>query len=358
MKLAKIRKQHYAIGIKPRKRKTTPRLVIFVIAALVLLVGGVALFRTQYYNLLQPVSGSTESQEIIIKEGALAPEIATQLHKAGLIQSEPAFLLYVKSKNAGEKILAGTYRLQPSLSTPEIVTILTKGKVATELVTILPGQRVDQIRESLIAAGFSPAAVDRALKPSAYKNNAALVDKPDFANLEGYIYPESFLRTSSTRPEDVIEAALAEMDKNLTPEIRKAFQDQGLTVYEGIILSSIVEREAFRQEDRDRIAQVFHSRLQGGMRLESDPTAHYGAALAGAKPSVAFSSAYNTYEIDGLPPTPISNVSSSSLKAVAYPAKTDWLFFVAGDDGKTHFSRTLAEHEALTAQYCTTLCQN
>lgn len=357
----KFRKSRYFLGAKQRQRRWPLRVVVVGLIFAVLLIGGMVFVRQYYAENLKPVSSSAESQEITIKSGTLAPAIATQLKEAGLIRSEAAFLWYVKSKNASEKILAGTYRLQPNLSTSEIVSILTKGKVATELVTILPGQRIDQVRETLISSGFSTASVDRALQPKLYKDNPALVDKPDSASLEGYIYPESFLRNSSTRPEDVIEGALNEMNSKLTPEIRAAFAARGLSVYEGIILASIVEQEAYKLEDRNRVAQVFYSRLALGMRLESDPTAKYGAILAGKTcPSScnSFPSAYNTYQIDGLPPTPISNVSNSSLLAVAKPANTDWLFFVAGDDGTTHFSRTLEEHESLTKQYCTTLCGN
>src|SRR5690606_30784605 len=100
------------------------------------------------------------------------------------------------------------------------------------------------------------------------------------------------------------------------------------------------------------------TRLKMGMALESDPTAAYGAILDGREPSLSYVSPYNTYEIEGLPAGPISNVTANSLKAVANPADTDWLYFVAGDDGKTYFSKTLDEHERLTEQHCTDLCGN
>ena len=128
-------------------------------------------------------------------------------------------------------------------------------------------------------------------------------------------------------------------------------------MHQGITLASIIEREASTPEDRSRVAQVFYRRISEGRRLQSDATALYGAALNGAEPSAHYESAYNTYSHDGLPPGPISNVSASSLAAVANPASTDYLYFVAGDDGQTYFSHTLAEHEALTQQHCTRACQ-
>ncbi len=93
-----------------------------------------------------------------------------------------------------------------------------------------------------------------------------------------------------------------------------------------------------------------------GIPLGSDVTAYYGARINGQPPSTSYDSPYNTLLHKGLPPGPISNVSDSSLSAVAHPANTDWLYFVSGDNGNTYFSKTLEEHQALTAQYCHKLC--
>ena len=146
------------------------------------------------------------------------------------------------------------------------------------------------------------------------------------------------------------------MKKRLTPDVRAAFTKKGFTVHQGVILASIVEQEVSNTTDRPVVAQVFLKRLQDGMQLGSDVTAFYGAIIAGKAPSVNYDSPYNTRIHDGMPPGPISNVSTSSLQAVATPANTDYVYFVAGDDGKTYFSHTLDEHEALTEQHCKKLC--
>lgn len=112
-----------------------------------------------------------------------------------------------------------------------------------------------------------------------------------------------------------------------------------------------------KEDDRPLVAQVFLRRLQVGMPLGSDPTAFYGAIIAGQEPSLPYDSPYNTRMHGGIPPGPISNVAEGSLRAVAFPADTDYLYFVAGDDGTTHFSRTLKEHEELTRKFCTELCR-
>jgi UPF0755 protein len=324
----------------------------------VLLVGATAAVRYTYFQNLKAVStNSQQAQRITVEKGATVDQIAKQLKDAGLIRSTWAFRLYVSSKEVREQLEAGTYMLEASQSLPEIVSQLTHGKVATDLVTIIPGQRIDQIRTTLQNYGFSKADVDTALNPATYAGNPALVDKPaGVTTLEGYIYPDSYQKNDSTTPQQIIEASLKEMDQKLTPDLRAAFARQGISTYEGLILASIVEQEVSRPSDRAQAAQVFIKRLNIGMPLGSDVTAYYGALIAGKGKTLLYDSPYNTRLHAGLPPTPISNVSTGSLDAVAHPTATDYLYFVAGDDGITHFSHTIQEHEAATAQYCHKLC--
>lgn len=348
----------YQQSKKKKQRGFPRRLLIVLLVGLAVVLAATITARQVYYQNLQPVdSESQQTQEFTVELGATADEIASQLESAGLIRSAWAFKLYVSSKQARSDLQAGTYSLSPAQNVNSIVSQLTHGEVTTDLITILPGQRLAQVREGLINNGFSEAEVDQALEPGAYGDHPALVDKPKDASLEGYIYPETFQKTDSTTAQDVIRRSLDEMNKQLTPHLRNAYAQRGLSTFEGIILASIVEREAANAEDRTQVAQVYLKRLKEGMRLEADPTAHYGAHLAGAELTVRFPSAYNTYMHEGLPPGPISNVSAGSLQAVAQPADTDWLYFVAGDDGQTHFSKTLEEHELNTERYCTELCR-
>jgi UPF0755 protein len=302
------------------------------------------------------VGANQQTSSIVIPPGYTLKQTAELLKSRRIIRNALVFEQYVRSVNASEQIKAGTYELSPSYSVQEIVSILTEGKVKTNLVTILPGQTLIDIKKSFLNAGFDAADVENAFKPELYADHPALVDKPTAASLEGYLYPESFQKTASTKASTIVTSALDEMQKRLTPDVRAALARQGLSVYDAIKLGSIVEKEVSQNGDRAQVAQVFLKRLRENRKLESDATARYGAQLAGKPSNVFFSSAYNTYENTGLPPGPISNVSESALQAVAYPAKTDWLYFVSGDDGKTYFSHTLAEHEALTAQYCKKLC--
>ncbi len=336
-----------------------PRRVVYTAATLLLLLGlAVFTVRQTFTNNLRPVSQSSEAKVVVIDSGASVPSIAGQLEEKGVIRKAWAFEWYVRNARAGGKLQAGTYKLKPSQSVQQIVADMVKGKVAVDLITILPGQRLEELRQAFIQAKFDPAAVDLALNPALYSDSPALADKPPEASLEGFLYPESYQKNASTSPEVIVRQSLKEMEARLTPAVRSAFAAQGLTVYQGVTLASIVEREVSNSEDRAKAAQVFLKRLKIQMPLASDATAPYGAILAGREPSLTYESPYNTYKNKGLPPGPISNVTESSIRAVAYPAQTDWLYFVSGDDGRTHFSKTIEEHEALTKQYCHRLCNN
>ncbi len=332
------------ISGKPKLWVKLPFLILGII--LVLLVGSVVLIRQHYYANLKPVSGSETSQLFKIELGATVNEIGVDLKEAGLIRETWVFEWYIRNHNLRDKVQAGTYYLSPSQDVEEIVSVITKGRTATDLVTILPGKRIDQVRQGLVNAGFNPDEVEASFDPSLYAGHPALVDKPADASLEGYLYPESFQKSPDTKPQVIIRSALDEMQKYLTPDIRAGFVKQGLTVHQGIILASVVEKEVGKADDRPTVAQVFLKRLRGDIALESDATTTYGAILNGDTPSHDYDSPYNTYKYKGLMPSPISNVSVSSLRAVASPASTDYMYFVAGNDCKTRFSHTLQEHEA------------
>lgn len=330
------------------KRMRTRRIVLIIfLVILSLLIISAVVVRKSYNDNLKPLSSSKETSAVTVEPGSVPSEIASTLKSKGIIKSDWAFEWYVRNHNLREQLKAGTYLLSPSDSIPEIAQIISEGKVATDLVTILPGKNLDEIKASLIESGFSAGEVDKALEPGQYANHPALTDKPKNASLEGYLYPESFQKTSDTTAAQIVKLSLDEMQKRLTPEMRKALTSNGLTLHQSITLASIIEQEVSNPADKPQVAQVFLKRLQEGGRLESDATNDY----AKKDPK------YNTYEVKGLPPGPIGNVTEETLNALAYPADTDWHYFVSGDDGKTHFSKTLEEHQALTKKYCTQLCQ-
>jgi UPF0755 protein len=335
---------------KPRKNRLK-WLVIGLVLIGIVIGGGVIAVRHTYNEKLKPVSSSQEIILVEIESGSTPHEIAELLEEKGVIRAAWAFEWYIRNEGIRDQLKAGTYALRASLTTEEVVKVVTKGEVATDSITIFPGQRIDELREHFINEGFSPSEVDEALDPSSYQGHPALVDKPTGASLEGYIYPETFHRTADTTVKEIVTASLDELHERLTPELRATINKQGLTIHEGIILASVIENEVTTKEDREKAAQVFLRRLNENIALESDVTAKYGAILDGQEPSIFYSSPYNSYEHPGLPPGPISNVSIVSLHAVADPATTDFLFFVAGNDCITRFSKTIEQHEQLQAEH-------
>ncbi|HEX7368238.1 MAG TPA: endolytic transglycosylase MltG [Candidatus Saccharimonadales bacterium] len=338
------------------RRPVLRRLVLLGVIVLVLIVAGIFWARHTYYEGLKPVSRSAATQLVDIKPGTSSADIGKLLASKRLIRSAWAFELYVHSAELNNGLQAGTYALSPNEGTVAIIKTLTRGNVSTNLVTILPGRRIDQVRADLINDGFSPASVDRALDPSRYSDMPVMAYKPAGASLEGLLYPDSFQRTADTDPSVIVRESLQEMGEHLTVQMQQAFAQENLTPYQGLILASIVEQEVSKPSDRTQVAQVFLSRLKQGATLGSDVTAYYGAILAGKAPSVNYDSPYNTLIHTGLPPTPISTVSDSSLQAVAHPASTNWLYFVTGDNGTTYFSTTLQQHNQQVQEYCHQLC--
>lgn len=348
------------INFNEASKASRPKFKTYVVAAsvalAVLLVLGAIIIRKTYSDNLRPVSSDNKSHVVTVAPGSTTGVIADDLKSKGAIRSDWAFEWYVRNNQLRDELKAGTYIVYESQSVEEIVNTIVEGKTATDLVTILPGKRLAQIRDSLIEDGFASEEVDKALDPANYASHPALTDKPKDASLEGYLYPESFQKSSETTASQIVKLSLNEMQARLTPDIRQSISKQGLTLHQAIILASIVHQEVSNPADRAQASQVFLKRYRADIPLGSDPTAFYGAIRDGKEPSVLYDSAYNTRIRKGLPPGPIGNITEQSLSAIAFPAQTDWLYFVSGDDGKTYFSKTLEEHEELTKKHCTKLC--
>lgn len=340
-----------------RKKRLPKRIWLILIGLITLMIAGIIIARHVYNIGLGPASNSQQTQIFTVEKGSSVKQIAVDLEGKKLIRSAWALQLYVHSKDLGLKLQAGTYALSPSQGTPSIINTMTKGRVATKLVTILPGRRIDQVRADLINEGFLPDEVDKALDPRQYADLPAMAYKPaSVSTLEGLLWPDSFQKDASTSPSFIIRESIEAMGKQLTPDLQAAFAAQGLTTYQGLTLASIILQEVNKPHEQAQAAQVFLKRLKGGIMLGSDVTARYGAIAADHVPSLTYDSPYNTRLHPGLPPSPISTVNTTSLAAAANPAGTNWLFFVTGDDGTTHFSNTLDEHQALTDKYCHKLC--
>lgn len=345
----------YHIGVKHQQKRP---LQLVIIAALVLLaiIGFVSTGVTRWYDRnLQPVNANAQEIVFIVEAGESTRTIADRLESSGLIRHANTFIWYVNRQNPST-IQAGNYRLGGFLSAKAIAAILINGQVDTDIVVIPPGLRLDQIHTILVNSGFDDTSVTEALA-KAYDHPLLARFKPAQASLEGYIYPESLQITADSTPESVISRTFDVFLNLLSDPILDGIRQQGLSVHEAIILASIIQEEVSEPETQRTVAQVFLTRLKSGMPLGADPTFRYAAVISGQDASPELDHPYNTRKYAGLPPGPIANFTISALEAVANPSPTDYIYFVSGDDGTTHFSRTFAEHEANIARYCIELCR-
>lgn len=344
--------QNKSITPKPRRFKW----LLFVFVVLIVLLAGVAAGWVWYNDALQPRSSTEERIKITVETGETADTIGKELEEKGVIKSGVAFQWYVQQQGALNNLKAGGYLFSPAQSVSEIVQWLVEGRVDSFNLTILPGQTIWEIKAAMVEDGFDEAAVDTAL--AAQYDHPLLEGKPAEASLEGYIFPDTYTISSETTPEQLFTHAFDVFYERIQQKgLIELLAQRDMTLYQGLTLASMVELEASNRDDRFQVAQVFEKRLQEGIALGSDVTYLYGAEVLGVEPSVNLDSPYNTRIYKGLPPGPISNFTLISLEAVANPAPGNYLYFVAGDDGTTHFSETEEGHQHNIDTYCTTLCQ-
>jgi len=345
-------------GLKAPKKPRSKAKLLFAIfgGLLVAILAVVASAYVWYQQQLSPVSADTTKHvRVTIKEGTSPSAIAKQLKDAGVIRSELAFTIYTRLTGTRDTLKAGAYNLQPSVSTPTIVDHLVKGKQDTFRLTFLPGDTLANNRKKILEMGYSIAEVDAALNKT--YNRPLFATKPTGTDLEGYIFGETYefdasatVETILNRTFDEYEAAIREND------LVNGFKKQGLSLYQGITLASIVQREIPNAEDQRQVARVFLNRLAAGMTLGSDVTYQYAAKKMGVDPTPTLDSPYNTRIHPGLPPGPIAVPGVSALKAVANPGSNDYLFFLSGDDNVTYYAKTDAEHQQNIVQHCQKKC--
>lgn len=341
-----------------RSRSRRTRWLMLVGIVLVLLLGsGLAGF-LWYKKELSPVdAGSTTTQRFTVVTGSTPDQIGQSLEEARLIRSQTAFSLYTRLSGTRNKLQAGVYSLSPSESTEDIVTHLVSGKVDTMSITFLPGATLADDREVLLKAGYDVAAVDTALKK--HYTSPILADKPADKDLEGFLYGETYQFSPDATPEEIIQRALDEFsDVAAKNNLAARFKARGLTLYQGITLASIIQRETATSSSQKTVAEVFYNRLKIGMVLGSDVTFHYAAKKLGVPAIYTLDSPYNTRIYPGLPPGPIATPGLSALLATAEPDTGDYLYFLSGDDGVMYYAKTAEGHEANITAHCQIACSD
>jgi UPF0755 protein len=270
-------------------------------------------------------------------------EIAARLEKDGVISDRRVFIAgYLWSKFAAwldngkpVQLRAGDFDMRQNISIRQVVEQLSEGKTISYKITVPEGLTSHQIVERLRAD--SNLSGEIAVVPS-----------------EGSLLPETFMSQRGASRQAVIDTMAAQSKKLMEKMWAQRKKDLPLKSWEeAIILASIVEKETGRNDERDRVAGVFINRLRQNMRLQSDPTILYGlfgGKVAWGRPiqrnEIAQKTTHNTYQIDGLPPTPICNPGRAAIEAVLNPADTKDLYFVADGSGGHVFAETLKDHNA------------
>lgn len=319
-------------------------------------------------------------QKFEIKTNQTIGDIAENLKKAGLIRSDFAFKTYLKLSSKSAKIKAGTYSLRANLSAKEIVEQMEKGVASSEVfnLTILPGETLKEIKQKLVKLGYLSEQIDTALLKKydspvlkgLYDNEGKLTNPAQPANvaLEGYLYGETYQFYKGETVEHIFETMINQLNRVVVANhIEEKFQKRGFSLREGLILASIIQKEA-HSEDMPGVSMVFQNRLKVGMTLGSDVTATYAADLVNPNRDrndpnnnlrvLETDNLYNTRKHTGLTPGPICSPGITAILAVAEPDenKRSMRYFLTGDDGKMYYSVTDTEHTQKIRDYCQKLC--
>ncbi len=387
---------------KPMKKVKRILLSLFILLFLAGLFGG-----GYYWYSLQSVSSANcrfdsakaasesnekeadtncEYQTIEVTAGESVKEIANNLKQADLIRNPFAFELYARINNLHAKLKAGKYSFRKTMSARAIAKQLVNGVVSSDVfnLTILPGTNLlgdkgksqTGIIHQFRTLGYSEEEINQALTKHydnpvlkglyADENKLSNPDIPAKLALEGYLYGETYQFYNHEKLENVITTILNQFnDVVVSNQLEEKFKARGFTLREGIILASIIQKEA-STEDMPGVSMVFQNRLKQGIALGSDVTATYAADITGIDRAnatnadiLAVNSLYNTRKFPGLPPGPIAVPSKAALLAVAEPdsSKASMLYFLTGDDGLMYYSSTDAEHNQKIRDHCQKLCK-
>lgn len=316
-------------------------------------------------GLFRPNSPNDARVEFAIAKGQGVNEISNNLDEAGVLRSKLIFETYLWLKDVEGNLIADDYRLAQNLNVIELAEILTTPQATNNEVevTLIEGWSNNQIANALAEAGLidvdkflddvGHSGVDYALdrrfpSPENYSRDFDfLKDKPKNRGVEGYLFPDTYRFFANATQDDVVEKLLGNFDAKFTEQMRADIKSQGKSVYEIIIMASILEKEVRGLEEKKQAADVFYKRLELGQALQADSTVNYAVGKSEFFTTASdreFDSLYNTYKYPGLPPGPISNPSIDSITAAIYPTANDYYYFLTDQDGVVHFAPDYDAH--------------
>ncbi len=310
-------------------------------------------------ELEQPAGNDDTPVPFTVETGETVAEIAARLEQEGLVSDAQLFRRYTQYHEMDSGIEAGDFTLRQTMTIPEIAQALQRGQRPEQTITIQEGLRLEQVAAQVAEQTAISQQEFLALATTGWRDQGFTFDfltaLPPEATLEGFLFPETYRLPENPAAIDVLRRMLGTFDARVTPEMRAAAADRGLTVYELVTLASIVEREAVLDSERPIIAGVYLNRVTNGWFLNADPTTQYALNQTDdwwpvlTLQDLEVDSPYNTYKNPGLPPGPICSPGLASIQASANPAQTDYFFFLANcikNDGSHLFAVTQEEHNA------------
>ena len=361
---------------KQLKSKDFSKVSVKFIKKIALIIAGVllpALFFACFEIYIPVNPGSHETISFTAQKGWGDDEIAINLQKLGIIRSSYFFEFYVVLSLKHSALQAGEYNLSPKMSIHDIANKMAQGDIIRDKVIILEGWDEKDIGKYLESKGICPATRDPAQRDSQddflalvkkdYSDEFSaqggpasgwdfLKDKPKDADLEGYLFPDTYEISKGENCEDILIFLLANFDKKLTPELKTEIKNQEKSIFDIITMASMIEKEVRTPDDKKIVSGILWKRLAIGMPLQLDATINYITDKSDASvltKDTKIDSPYNTYKYKGLPKGPISNPGINSIIAAIYPTQTNYWYYLS--DGKTHFSETLEQHNAAKAKY-------
>jgi UPF0755 protein len=322
------------------------RLIACVIAATIVIPAGLMLKAARL-----PAGDGKRDIIVTFRPGLPLRKVAAELAAKKVLASPRLFAFYGRLRGEANRIQAGTYRFNDAMTGGEILRKLVAGDVYVRPFVLPPGYSMYQAAELLEQQGyFSREAFLRECRNREVLRSLGIEGE----SAEGYLYPATYNVADGMNEAALLREMVAEFQKRCRSRFETRVRNSGMTWGEVLTLASMIEKEAVRPEERERISSVFHNRLKLKMRLQSDPTSVYGVRAFGGKVSggdVRRRSRYNTYVVDGLPPGPIGNPGEEAIEAALSPLSTPFLYFVARNDGTHHFSETLKEHNRAVTKY-------
>jgi len=338
-------------AIRP-KRSPIPAIIgiVVLVVALIAIVFGVLGFVRGCAPSNQVEKG-TEVQ-IVVESGDGAKVVSKKLADAGLISSQNEFSDRLSQLGAEDSLHPGAYTLVAGQSVDEIISVLQTPVVA-KTFTVPEGSTLRQTAEIVAAASENRITVDdfvaAASNAATYASNYPFLSSVGENNLEGYLFPKTYPITDESTADSIIRSMLDQFASETASMDWSYPERHGLSSYEAVTLASIVEKES-DESHRAEVASVFYNRIMNGMLLQSDATVAYVVGHDPTPEDVATYNDYNTYFINGLPPTPINSPSLACLQAVCKPAETDYLYFYFEDNGNGGlnytFSVTYEDHQS------------